>query len=300
MARILLLTDRPQADEWLVSRTFELAHRLDGREVSAVVTRSADAMLATGFWFGVPDGGLLPQTMLPCSLSIGWDDAAATERLFARCRQDAAYYGLTCETVHANTSLRRTATMLVSIVGLVMVSRETLLSDEGELVPLRTVWSEVERPWLICPTDAEPWKRIVVAAGTTAHRDDLIAWGEHWSQRFDVPLALIELGSPPPQSAWSAVTRWLPWSSPRQHREAVREGLLACGLGPGDLLLVDREPAVWTFPANACDASLDDLVASAPCSLGVAPMSSITATRKLLYPHGLAHADESALEIVAA
>lgn len=296
MARMLLLTDRPQEDEWIVSRAIELAHRLGAREVSAVVTRHADAMLATGFLFGVPDGGLPPQGMSPCSLSIGWNNAAATEQLFARCRQDAAFYGLMCETVRANTSLRRTAAMLASVVGLVMISRETLLSDEGELVPL---WSEVERPWLICPTDAEPWKRIVVAAGSTAHRNELTAWGEHWSRRFDVPLALIELGSPPPPSAWSAVTRWLPWSSLRQHRDAVREGLLACGLGPGDLLLVDREPAAWPFPANACDASLDDLVASMPCSMGVAPKSSITATRKLLYPYGLTHADESVLEIVA-
>lgn len=300
MARILVLTDRPQEDERIVFRAVELADRLDADGVAAVVTRSEDVSFPSGMLFGVPDGGLLPQDMSPWSLSRDASDDAAAECLFDRCREAATSHGLNCETIRAKTSLRRTVATLANVVGLVVVSRESLICDKGELVPLRTLWSEVAAPLLIVPTDAAPWERIVVAARNDIQRDKLIAWGGHWSRRFDVPLAMIELYSPPTHSAWSAVSRWLPWGSPRHHREAVREGLLACGLGPNDLLLVNRDPANWPFRANACEVSLDDLVAAAPCSIGVAPTSSITATRELLYPQGLAHAEDSVLGFVAA
>lgn len=300
MARILVLTDRPQEDERIVFRAVELADRLDADGVAAVVTRSEDEVFPSGMLFGIPDCGMLPQDMSPWSLSRDASDDAAAECLFDRCRQAATSHGLNCEMIRAKTSLRRTAATLANVVGLVMVSRETLVCEDGESVPMRALWSEVAAPLLICPTDAAPWERIVVAARNDVQRDKLIAWGGHWSRRFDVPLAMIELRSPPPHSAWSVMSRWLPWGSPRHHREAVREGLLACGLGPSDLLLVNRDSTEWSFPANTCEASLDDLVASAPCSIGVAPTSSIAATRELLYPHGLAHADVSVLGFVAA
>lgn len=300
MARILVLTDRPQTDDRIVSRTVELAHRLEAGEVSVVVARSEDAFLATGFSFGVPDSGhISPDSSSMFSLSLSRSDITAKQFL-SRCRQDAAFYGLTCETARSDTSLRRTAAMLANVVGLMVVSRETLLDDGGKLVSLRILWREVQRPWLICPTNDEPWKRIVVAIQSDAQRDELIGWGRHWSERFDVPLALIELGSPPPRSVWSAIAHWLPWSSPCQHREAVREGLLACGLGPGDLLLVDREPATWPHLTSGGEVSLDDLVAVAPCSVGVAPTITNAATCELLFPHGLAHVDEQVLDIVSA
>ena len=300
MARILILTDRPQTDDRIVSRAVELAYRLESREVSVVVTRGEGAFLTAGCLWGNPDGGVLSQDSSVWALSLGCNDVTAAKQFFARCRHDAGFYGLTCETARSDTSLRRTAAMLASVVGLMVVSRETLLDDDGKPVSLRALWSEVKRPWLICPTNAEPWKRIVVATRSDAPRDELIAWGRHWSERFDVPLASIELGSPPPRSVWSAVTRWRPWSSPRQHREAAREAMLACGLGPGDLLLVDREPATWPHLANACQTSLDDLVAAAPCSVGIAPTIAHAATRDLLFPHGRVHADEPILDIVAA
>lgn len=301
MARILMLTDRPQEDESLIARAVELAERLNADEVAAVVTRPDDALWPLGMLFGIPDGGLLPQAMFS-SLLLGDGDEAVNEYFFDRCRQEAEHAGVSCETIRAKTSLRRTAAMLANAVGLVMVSRESLVFDDGELVPLRTLWSEVAAPWLICPNEGEPWQRIVVAACDGAQRDRLLAWGGHWSRRFDVPLAVIELHPSPRHSAWSAVSRWLPWSSPRHHREVVHEGLLACGLGPSDLLLVDRESAEWPFAANACEATLDDLLAVAPCALGVAPTSLLSATRELLYPHGLAHVSGSilGLGIVAA
>ena len=299
MPQILVLTDRPQEDERIVFPVAEWADRLGADGVAAVVTRSVDAVLPMGLSFGIPDAVLLPQQMLPWPLLMDGNDVAAAERWFDLCRQAAALYGLNCETVFASTSLRRTVVTLASVAGLVVISRETML-NHGERVLLVTLRSEVAAPFLICPTDATSWKRIVVATWNIAHRDKLLAWGGHWSRQFDVPLATIELRSPPRRSAWSAVTHWLPWSFPRQHRETLREGLLAYGLGPSDLLLINRQPAVWQFPANACEASLDDLVTAAPCSLGVAATSSITATRELLYPHGLAHANEAALGIVAA
>ena len=300
MARILVLTDRPQQDEPIVSRAVELAGQLDADGVAAVVTQSEDVVYPSGMLFGVPDGGLLPQDMSPWSLTRDVNDDTAAECLFDRCREAAMSHGLNCETIRAKTSLRRTVATLANVVGLVVVSRESLICDMGELVPLRTLWSEVAAPLLIIPSDAARWGRIVVAARNDVQRDKLIAWGGHWSRQLDMPLAMIELSSPPTHSAWSAVSRWLPWGSPRHHREAVREGMLACGLGPNDLLLVNRDSAEWPFPANACEVSLDDLVSTAPCSLGVAPTSSITATRELLYPRGLAHAEESVLGFVAA
>lgn len=300
MARILVLTDRPRADERIVVRAVELAARLGAEEVAAVVTQSEDSVLPSGMLFGIPDGGLLPQEMSPSLMSVDRDGFAAAERFFDCCRQEAAFFGVDCETIRAKTSLPRTAAMLANAVGLVVVSRESLVCDAGELVPLRMLWSEVAAPLLVCPSDAAPWERIVVAARNDAQRDRLIAWGGHWSRQFDVPLGMIELNSPLLHSMWSAWTNWLPWSSRRRHREAVRDCLLGCGLGPNDLLLVDRESAEWPFREHACEASLDDLVASAPCSLGIVPMSSITATRELLYPHGLAHANDSILGFVAA
>jgi len=301
MARILVLTDRPQTDDRIVSRAVELVHRLEAGEVSVVVTRSEDAFLASGCSFGVPDAGLIsPDSSSIWSVSFGGGDVTVAKQFLARCRLDAAIYGLTCETARSDASLRRTAAMLANAAGLMVVSRETLLSDDGKLVSLRMLWSEVKRPWLICPTNAEPWKRVVVATHRDAQRNELIAWGRHWSERFDVPLVLIELGSPTPRSVWSAVTRWLPWSSPCQHRETVREVLLACGLGPGDLLLVNREHASWPLRANACIASLDDLIAVAPCSMGVAPTITDVTTHELLYPLWLVYSDEPILEIVAA
>ncbi len=299
MARILVLTDRPQTDGRIVARAVELAHRLKSGEVSVVVSRSADAFLAVGCSCGLPDGGLLSQESSMLSVLLGGSDVVVAKQFLARCRQDAAFFGLKCETARSDTFLRHTAAMLANVVGLMVVSRETLFDQKGKFVPLRTLWSEVKCPWLICPTNAEPWKRVVVATRNDAHRDELIAWGGHWSERFDATLELIELGSPPRRSTWSAILRWLPRSSSSQHREAVREGLLDCGLGPSDLLLVDRKPATWSRAANACGASLDDLVAVAPCSVGVAPTIAHTATHELLFPPGLAHTDESILETAA-
>lgn len=298
MARILVLTDRPQEDDALAARAVELAYQLSADRIAAVVSRSEDLLLPSGFVCGVSDGGLLPQEM--SSLSIGWNDSAA-DRWFARCRLDSTFYGVTCETVRANSSFRRTAAKLANLFELVMVSRDTLVCDDGELVPLRTLLSEVDRPWLICPHEAPSWRRIVVASANDTEPDVLMAWGGHWSQRFDVPLAVIELRLPEPHSAWSAVTRWLPWSSPRQHREAVRDGLLACGLGSSDLLLVHREPAAWPFPAKTCEASLNDLMAAAPCAIGVAPSSMTSASQELLFPHEWLFANKwPDFEIVAA
>lgn len=301
MSRILMLTDRPQEDESLVARAFELAERLNADEVAAVVTQSEAALLPSGMLFGIPDAGLLPQEMSP-ALLLGDADKAASEHFFDRCRQEAAYSEVNFETIRANASLRRTAAILANAVGLLMVSRESLIFEDGELVPLRTLWSEVAAPWLICPNEGEPWRRIVVAACDGRPRDRLLAWGGHWSRRLDVPLAVIELHPSPRHSAWSAVSRWLPWNSPRHHREVVRNGLLTCGLGPSDLLLVDRESAEWPFAANNGAVTLDDLVAVAPCALGIAPTSLLSATRELLYPHGMAHVNGSimGLGIVAA
>lgn len=300
MARLLVLTDRPQTDDRIVSRAVDVAHRLDVEEVSVVVSRSEDASLAAGCSFSVPDAGhISPDSSSMFSFSLSRSDITAKQFL-ARCRQDASFYGLVCETARSDVSLTRTAAMLTNVVGLMVVSRETLLDGEGQVVSLRTLWREVQRPWLICPANAEPWKRIVIAIRSDIRRDELIAWGRHWSERFGVPLRLIELSTPPPRSAWSAIAHCLPWSSPRHHREAVREGLLACGLGPDDLLLVDREPARWPHLTTACEVSLDDLVAVAPCSMGVAPVISNAATCELLFPHGLVHVDEQVLDIVPA
>lgn len=295
---ILVLTDRPQKDERLVLRTIELAHRLDAQSVSVLVARSRDAFLATGCSFGVPDAGWVSPDMLSgWALSLSHSDVAIDNLLLARYRLDAAFYGLACKTVQSDASLRRTVATLANVVGVMAVCRETLRDEEGRLALLRGMWSESKRSWLICPENAESWKRIVVASRDDLQRSELIAWGHHWSERFDLPLAMIELSSPPPRSVWSAA---LQWSYARQHRELVRKSLLACGLGPGDLVLVNREPSIWPWMANSSAASLDDLIDVAPCSVGVIPKTSTVATRKLLFPHGLAHMDERFLGILTA
>lgn len=283
MARILVLTDRPQADGLVISRAGELAHWLKATGIAAVVTRGADELVAASSFFGVPDGGCLPHGFSPWPLSIGWNDPVATERWFACGQQVAAFYGLSCENVWVTTSLPRTAATISNLFGLVMIGRETLFDEEGELVPLQTLWSEVSRPWLIMPRQTPNWRRIVIACVKSAKSDELIAWAMHWSRQLDLPLTMIEV-NPPQRSAWSALARWLPWSARRRHREAVRDGLLSYGLSPSDLLLVGREPAVWPFRERAIEVSVNDLVAVSPCALGVDPAYSLTATRELLFP----------------
>jgi hypothetical protein len=286
MARILVLTDRPQNDEPVVCRAGELAHRLDATGISAVVTRDTDELLAASSFFGVPDGGLLPHGLSPWTLSIGWNDSVAAERWFARSQQVAAYYGLACETVRVNASFRRTAATVSNLFGLLMVSRDTLFDDVGELVPLRTLWSEVSRPWLIVPQGVPNWQRIVVActkSATSSESIDLSAWAAHWSRKLNLPVVNIELQRAS-RSAWSTVARWLPWSSPRCHCHAVRHGLLSFDLSPSDLLLVGREPTLWPFREQAIEVSLSDLVAVSPSTLGVVPTYPIAATRELLFP----------------
>lgn len=286
MARLLVLTDRPHEDELVISRAGELAHRFDAAGIAAVVTRGADQLLAASSFFGVPDGGCLPHGFSPWLLSIGWNDPVATERWFARGQQVAAFYGLSCENVRVNSSLPCTAATISNLFGLVMIGRETLIDDEGELVPLQTLWSEVSRPWLIMPRQAPNWRRIVVAcvkSANSAESDELIAWAMHWSRQLDLPLTMIEV-NPPKRSAWSALAHWLPWSARRRHREAVRRGLLSYGLSRSDLLLVGRQPAVWPFRERAIEVSVSDLVSVSPCALGVAPAYSLAATRELLFP----------------
>lgn len=297
MPQILILTDRPLEDEQIVYPVAEWADRLGADGVAAVVTHHVDAVFPIALSFGIPDAVLLPQQVLPWLLLMEDNNVAAAEHWFGRCRHAAALHGLNCETMFARTSLSRTVVTLGGVAGLVVISRETTLNQD-ERALLRALRSEVAAPFLIRPTDATSWKRIVVA--TIAHQHTLLAWGGHWSRQFDVPLATIELRSPTRRSGWSAVTHWLPRSYPQHCREILREGLLAYGLGPSDLLLINRQPAVWQFPTNACEVALDDLVAAAPCSLGVAPISSITDTQELLYPEGLNYENESALRIVAA
>lgn len=303
MARILVLTDRPQADELVVSRAGELAHRLEATGIAAVVTRCSDELVPASSFFGVPDGGCLPHGFAPWPLSIGWNDPVATERWFARGQQVAAFYGLSCENVRVNSSLQRTAATISNLFGFVMVSRESLIDDEGELVPLRTLWSEVSRPWLIVPQQATNWQRIVVAcakSANSAESNELSVWAAHWSRQLELPWTMIEV-HPPDRSAWSAVARCLTWSSRRRHLDAVRDGLLACGLSSSDLLLVGREPSVWPFRECAVEVSANDLVAVSPSVLGVAPKYPLTATRELLCPPVPARSEhQPAAEFVAA
>jgi hypothetical protein len=301
MARILVLTDRPQTDDRIVSRAVDLVHRLKAEGVSVVVTRSADSFLIGCCTLSVPDSGLIsPYLPSLWGRSVDGSYDAVARQFFARSRQNAAIFGLTCETAQSDATLSRTAAMLANAAGLMVVTRETMLDENGKHKSQRMLWRDVQCPWLICPLNAEPWRRVVVAIRSDAQRDEWIAWGRHWSNRFEVPLALIELGSPPPRSLWSTVTHWLPWSSIRQHRRAVCDGLLACGLGPGDLLLVDREPATWPHLTNSDAVSLDDLVAVAPCSVLVFPAITNAATCEILFPRRLGQLDEHSRGIAAA
>jgi hypothetical protein len=301
MARILVLTDRPQTDARIVSRAIELVHRLNGEEVSVVVTRGAGFYLTGGCTLSVPDSGLISPHSPSCWIRLpDSGDDAVTRQFLTRCRQEASLCALTCETARSEDSLRRTAALLGETAGLMVVTREAILDRIGNHESLRMLWREVPCPWLIYPSNAELWKRVVVAIRSDAQRHEWIAWGRHWSNRFQVPLALIELGSPPPRSLWSAAAHRLLWSSTRQHRRAVWESLLACGLGPGDLLLVDRKSAKWPHMTNCGIVSLDDLVAVAPCAVGVAPGTTSGAKCELLFPRGQEQVVEHSWDIMAA
>ena len=300
MARILVLTDRPQSDDALVSRAANLAQCLEARDVSVVVTRSRVGLVPSGYSLGVPDAGAISQdssSLWMFMLDQG-DDRIASDFL-ARCRQQVRMGGLQCETARSSTSLQRTAAMLDNVVGLMVVSRETLLGDPKNAGKLGRAWCDVQRPWLICSSNSMPWNRVVVATRDDCPQGDLVTWGRHWSGRIGIPVAMIKLQNQPRQSFWSALVRSVRWKSRSQHRDEVLAGLRACGLGPSDLLIVDREAAIWPGVSPCCQVSLDDIVAAAPCSVAVAPKVACVASCELLFPRSLHRSPEQECEIVA-
>lgn len=283
MAQILIITDRPREDERVAAFAAEVGHQLNVDGLAAVVALNGHLVLPTSLVLGTLDGGLLPQTM-PLSITTGGTDMVATRRLFAACHQSAAFYGLKCETARASVSLPCTAVSLADYYSLLVLSRDTLLQEANNQTPLQILSSEVAAPLMICPSVPQPWRRIVVAARNDASRDQLLAWGQHWSALFDVPLTVIGLSSLPFRSAWSALTCWKPWTSRTCRQQAIRQQLLAYDFGTSDLLLVDRQPALWRFCAASCEISLENLVAATNCTIGVAPTTDGGGTQQILYP----------------
>lgn len=300
MTRILILTDRPQADDRLFSRVAETARKLSTQSVAVVVTRGNDVFLTAGYSFSVPDSGIVsPHSLSLLAFSPDRSDIDLTTQFLARCQEAAAFSGLSCETAISNTSLRLTAGMLADAFGLIVATRETLLGQGSQSGSLQSLWEEVKSPWLVYPASAEPWKRIVVACRRDAPSQELTAWGEHWSERFGLPLTSIESVSLRP-SLRTIAANWRAWCFPNRFREAVRKGLYACGLGPGDLLLVDRESLTWPFLTSGGEVSLGDLVAVAPCAIGVAPAKDSTFSFDLLFPRGVGDVNKHEPKIAVA
>lgn len=297
MPRILVLTDRPRTDDLIFTWAVDLAHRLDVREVSAVVTCAGDTAVVAGSSMSIPDGGALsPDASSMWLLSLGRGDVTGDRQFFARCRHEAAFYGLSCETARSVDSLKRTAAMLGDVVNLIVINRETLLNDEFKNFSMGHLWPEISCPCLIYPTTADSWKRIVIA-----HRNDLsevaiVTWAMHWSEVLGIPVSSIQLAQPS-RSVGAAINRWLPWNSLEQRREQIRDGMRDFGLGSSDLLLVNRQTSVLPVDVNGCEMTLDDVVAAAPCTVGIVPSSPSAVGNELLFPHRITHVSETEMGI---
>lgn len=270
MAQILVLTDRPQEDEHVTAFAAELAHQLEMDGLAAVVARYRHTILSTSLFLGTLDGGLLPQTM-PLAVTAGSVDTVATRRLFTACHRSAAFYGLKCETGRANQSLESTAMALAGFYKLLVLSGVTLRKNFVEDVPLPIFKSDFTTPLIISPETPAPWRRVVVATQNDPSRASLITWGEYWSARLDVPLTVMELNSTPSRPAWSRFAGWLSRSSGLRHRQIIRDRLRACEIQGGDLLLVDRQPALWPLEDGPCEISVEDLIMATGWAIAVAP-----------------------------
>jgi len=269
MAQILLLTDRPQADEQVTAFAVELAHQLKHDGLSAIVARHRHTVLSTSLFPGTLDGGLLPQTV-PLVVTEGGVDTQATRRLFTVCHQSAAFYGVRCETARANLSLAGTAAALASLDKLLIFSRETLqnsIADQSSPV----FNAGLTAPLLICPTAPERWQRVVVIARNDARRESLMAWGRHWSDCCDVPMTVMDPGLMLSGSFWSKLTRWLPGASRVHRRRVLQKRLQDCDLQPCDLLVIDRQPVRWSLTSTTDEVLLDDLIAATCCAIAVTP-----------------------------
>lgn len=270
MSQILVLTDRPHEDEQVTAFAVELAHQLEMDGLAAVVARHRHTILTTSLLLGALDGGLLPLTM-PLAVTAGSIDTGATRRLFTACHQSAAFYGLKCETGRANLSLVGTAVALASFYKLLVLSRNTLRKNDVESLPPPFFRSEFAAPLIICPETPASWRRVVVAARNDPNRASLVAWGHYWSERLDVPLTVIELNSTSSRPVWSILAGWLSRRFGSRRRQVIRERLRSSNLQAGDLLLVDRHPALWPVAGGPCEISLEDLITATDSAIAVAP-----------------------------
>lgn len=270
MAQILVLTDRPQEDEQVTAFAVELAHQLQMDGLAAVVARQRHTILSTSLFLGTLDGGLVPQTM-PLAVTAGSIDTVATRRLFTTCHQSAAFYGLKCETGRANQSLAGTAMALAGFYKLMVLGGDTLRRSLIENRALPFFNSAFATPLIVSPETLEPWRRVVVAARNDPNRTALVAWGEYWSARLDVPLKVMDLDSIPSRPVWSRLAGWWSRSSDLRRRQIICDRWRGSDIQSGDLLLVDRQPALWPLKDGPCEISVEDLIATAGCAIAVTP-----------------------------
>ncbi len=122
-----------------------------------------------------------------------------------------------------------------------------------------------------------------MATGKNAQRDLMIAWGQHWSRRFDIPFTVIELSSAPMRTVWSPVSNWKPWISRNQRHRKISERMLEYGLDSSDVLLVGRQLSKWRFSKSELEISVDEVIASTTCAVGVVPTLLSSDTEQLIY-----------------
>lgn len=272
MSDILVITDQPQRDLEVGQFAVQLAHRLNASGL-AIAVSSRPSILRTGVTLGIPDGGILHNDLFPWSQLVRQGDQS-TQVLFDRCREQADALGLTCETGSSQNSLQLMTRSVGRAYNLVIVGRRPSDPD-GVSLPDAIHLTDISAPLLICPPVPSQFSRIVVAVNSSADSNLRSAWAQHWSRLLDIPLLEIQVPTQP-ESSWNSLKRIFLKNSRRRFL-TVRNGLQTLGLGSDDLMIVDRNPGIWQLSGVAFELSLEDLMMTTSCTLGVIPNAAVTA-----------------------
>lgn len=282
MSRFVILIDQAK-DGWrLLETTVRLAERMGADGVAAIVARPREWHVLTACEMGTPGFGFASYWTPPMMLAAETNRAADVEAFFQECDHEATCRGLHCETQWTRLTVLRAAAAVSRLFGLVVICREAMLDELGEATGIGDLCSAVEHPLLVTSRDSQEWQRIVIVGDTPQELHELMQWGTHWSEQLDLPLLPLELPLSRLDSrfTWKGLWRRL---SARAHRTAVRESLLAVGLGPSDLLLVGRRPIAWPTHDGPLSISPNDLVEMPLGAVGFLPTTHSSAACQFLF-----------------
>ncbi len=284
MARLLMLTDRPRDGLRDYQTALRLAERLNASDVAALVARPQQAVIPAGFDATLPDGGLGTVWTSPWPMDVAIPSVEEVESLFQACHRESLWRGVRCETQQTRLMLVTAAATVSRLFGLLVVSGASLRDENGEAYWMRNLCQQVDRPLLVTNGngDINDWRRIVVAGSTPQEHNQLMRWGEHWSEELCLPLQSLELPQPTP-TIWPWMRSVWQLLSPAMHRQAVRESLAAFHLDAHDLLLVGRRTLHWPDQAGGVFISPTDLIESPLAAVGLLPTTLDHAACQLLF-----------------